>query len=279
MERRQLGQHRNAADQVTIAWLMCLLATPAVAQAGTSLQTRLASADAASVSAALEAVDERANAASIAALAEFIAHGQPDAFTDRALAALGRTRSPRALPVLSAMTQHRRAQAREAAYLAAANIADPQADLLLGRGLRDSSNAVRVVCARALGERALGGHTAAAQIDLLFRAFERGVSEAGPAIGKLADAGQVERLHGFLGRAPIQAMLDAYRALLLRADVNEATKLAIVARLAELATPNVKLFLEELSASHDWSRQLPVLRAMASAAAQIQPLAVPEQRP
>jgi hypothetical protein len=96
------------------------------------------------------------------------------------------------------------------------------------------------------------------------------VPEAALAIGRVADAPAIERLHGYLGHASLPPMLSAYEALLLRADVGEAEKLDIIARLGEVATPSVKGFLQRLAAgNHNWSAQLPVLRAMADTAARI----------
>jgi hypothetical protein len=225
----------------------------------------LHSGDAGRVAAALDALGAQRSHAAVVALADFVRQGQVDALADRAVDALGNTRSPQALGVLGELTRHRRASAREASYRAIAKIPGARADALLGSGLRDSASPVRVVCARSLGER-----NARSQLDLLFLAFDRGVAEAGVAIGQVADGPAVSRLHERLGHAPIQPMLGAYEKLLLRADVSESTKLDVLARLGEVATPNVKLFLQGLMASHDWSKQLPVLRAMADTAARIE---------
>jgi hypothetical protein len=224
----------------------------------------LHSADTGRVAAALDALGGQKSRAAVVALADFIRRGQVDALTDRAIDALGNTRSPEALDVLGELTRHRRASAREASYRAIAKIAGARADALLGSGLRDSASPVRGVCARSLGER-----NAKSQLDLLFLAFDRGVGEAGVAIGQIAEGPAVSRLHERLGDAPIQPMLGAYEKLLLRPDIPESTKLDVLARLGEVATLNVKLFLQGLMASHDWSKQLPVLRAMADTAARI----------
>jgi HEAT repeat protein len=244
------------------------------ATAGLALGTPSAdlhSGDAVRVAAALDALGAQKSRAAVVALASFVREGQVDALADRAALALGDTRSPEALDVLGELTRHRRAGAREASYRAIAKIPGARADALLGTGLRDSASPVRVVCARSLGER-----SAKSQLDLLFLAFDRGVAEAGVAIGQIADGPAVSRLHERLGHAPIQPMLGAYEKLLLRADVPESTKLDVLARLGEVATPNVKLFLQGLMGSHDWSKQLPVLRAMADTAARI---AAPGKKP
>jgi HEAT repeat protein len=231
----------------------------------------LHSGDPERVGAAVDALGAQKSRAAVMALSDFVRQGQADALADRALHALGNTRSPEALDVLAELTRHRRPGAREASYRAIAKIAGQRADALLGMGLRDSASPVRVVCARSLGERNAKG-----QLDLLFLAFDRGVAEAGAAIGQIADGPALPRLHERLGRAPIQPMLAAYEKLLLRPEVLESSKLEVIARLGEVATPNVKLFLQGLMAAHDWSKQLPVLRAMADTAARI---AVPGKAP
>ena len=139
--------------------------------------------------------------------------------------------------------------------MAIADIAGPRADELLAQGLRDSDSAVRGTCARRLGER-----KASSQIDVLLRAFERGVPEAAVAVGRIADAATSARFHAQLGHAPIVLMLSGYEPLLLRADVDEATKLDVIARLGEVASISVKRFLERMLVEHDWSAQ-PRLRS------------------
>ena len=263
-----------AAGSNSVAFVVLLALITSSAARGFALGTPssdLHSGDPVRVAAALDALGAQKSHAAVLALAGFVREGQGDALADRAVLALGNTRSPEALGVLGELTRHRRASAREAAYRAIAKIPGADADALLGSGLRDSASPVRVVCARSLGER-----NARSQLDLLFLAFDRGVPEAGVAIGQIADGPAVARLHERLGHAPIQPMLGAYEKLLLRPDVPESTKLDVLGRLGEVATPNVKLFLEGLMAAHDWSKQLPVLRSMADTAARI---AMPGKKP
>jgi HEAT repeat protein len=243
------------------AWLalgFALCGAPFHAQAGDHPQGKIVAArnaelesgDPARVTAALGALGERGGAGSVAALARFIRAGQPDALTDRALTALGQTHAPQALEPLAELIHHRRVAARVAAYAAIADIAGARADELLAQGLRDSDSAVRGTCARKLGER-----KATSQLDVLLRAFERGVPEAAVAVGRIADAGHIARFHAQLGHAPILLMLSGYEPLLLRADVDEATKLDVIARLGEVASVSVKRFLERMSVEHDWKAQ------------------------
>jgi HEAT repeat protein len=236
--------------------------SPRGGRAASSAAAREASAgQAASI---VDALATRADA--VSALASFLHAGQPDALTDRALLALGGTRAPTALPVLAAFTRHRRPAARAAAYAAVARIAGEPADELLAQGLRDSEAGVRGLCARSLAER--GART---QLELLFRAFALGVPEAAYAIGRLGGTASVARFEEQLGRLPVHVMLDGYEQYLVRADIEEAIKLEMVAHLGEVASLTVKHFLERLTAAHDWSKQPRLQRALAETARRIGP--------
>ncbi len=173
-------------------------------------------------------------------LADLLRAGQPDAITDRALEALRGLAAPSSIEVLTEFTHHRRVAARRRAYQALAAIDDRRVPTLLERGLRDSDRSVRGAAALALGE--IGARQS---LDILFRAFERGVVEAAIAIGKLGDAAAIERYGEFLGREPLGVMLSGYREFLRRNNVPHASKKAIVERLGEVAGVMVRRFLGE----------------------------------
>ncbi len=177
-------------------------------------------------------------------LAELLRAGQPDAITDRALEALRGLAAPESIEVLTEFLHHRRVAARRRAYQALAAIDDPRIPRLLERGLRDSDRSVRGAAALALGE--IGARQS---LDILFRAFERGVVEAAIAIGKLGDAAAIERYGEFLGREPLGVMLSGYREFLGRRDIPHDSKKAIVERLGEVAGVMVRRFLGEYLAS------------------------------
>lgn len=177
-------------------------------------------------------------------LVELLRSGQPDAITDRALEALRGLADPSSIGVLSEFTRHRRPGARRRAYLALAAIRDRQIPALLEQGLRDSDRAVRATCALALGQ--IGARES---VEMLFRAFERGVVEAAVAIGKLGDARSVARFGEHLGRQPLSVMLSGYEQFLRRPDIDEATKIDIVTRLGEVSGRAVRDMLSQLLAS------------------------------
>jgi HEAT repeat protein len=276
---------RRAACCVAAAIALWLLAAwPKVAgasdgerKAAGGAAAGLLSEDPARAAAAVDALGKRGDRAAVAALTAFLRAGQPDALTDRGLLALGATRSPDALAVLAEFTHHRRTAARAAAHAGAARIPGAAADALLAEGLRDSDAGVRGSCARALAERG-----AKSQLDLLFRAFVRGVPEASFALGKLAEPASLPRFEEQLGRLPIQVMLAGYEQFLLRPDIDEATKVELVAHLGEVASLTVKRFLERLLAAQNWASRPRLLRALAETARRIvapQPAAGPQPVP
>jgi HEAT repeat protein len=171
-------------------------------------------------------------------LVAMIRAGQPDAITERAIEALRGLAAPSSLDCLAELTHHRRAAVRRRAYLAIAAIHDPRARGLLEQGLRDSDRNVRGEAADQLGRTG-----ARASLDVLFRAFDRGVVEAAAAIGRLGDATSVERFDEHLGHAPLSVMLSGYEQFLGRSDIDEDTKVDIVGRLGEVSGRTVREFL------------------------------------
>lgn len=189
----------------------------------------------------LSVIDRREVVPPIVAL---LRSGPSDAITDRALEALRGLADPASVDVLSEFARHRRVGARRRAYQALAAIQDRRVPTLLEQGLRDSDRSVRATCALALGNIGARG-----SIDVLFRAFERGVVEAAVAIGKLGDAASVERFTAHLGQQPLSVMLSGYEQYLRRDDIDERTKIAIVNRLGEVSGRSVREFLSQYLAT------------------------------
>jgi hypothetical protein len=167
----------------------------------------------------------------IAPLAELLRSGQNDSITDAALEALQRLAMPQSLDVLTEFTHHRRVGARRRAYAGIAAIRnDRRVPPLLEQGLRDSDRSIREECAESLGRIGARG-----SLEMLFRAFERGVLGAGEAIGRLGNDADVARFNAFLGRMPISVMLGGYDQFLQRRDITDAVKLDIVNRLRDVS--------------------------------------------
>ncbi len=171
-------------------------------------------------------------------IVQMVRAGQPDTVTERAIEALRTLAEPSSLDLLAELSHHRRAPVRRRAYAAIAAVHDPRARPLLEQGLRDSDRGVRGAAADLLGRT--GAH---ASLDLLFRAFDRGVVEAASAIGRLGDEDSVERFDEHLGHAPLSVMLSGYEQYLARTDIDEDTKVEIVGRLGEVSGRTVREFL------------------------------------
>ena len=168
--------------------------------------------------------------AAIPPLSALLRAGQPDAITDAALDALQRLEMPASLDVLSEYTHHRRVGARRRAYAAIAAIEDRRVPVLLEQGLRDSDRSIREDAAQALGRIGASG-----SLEMLFRAFERGVLGASESIGRLGADADVARFTAFLGRMPISVMLGGYDQFLQRRDISDTVKIEIVNRLLEVS--------------------------------------------
>ncbi len=171
-------------------------------------------------------------------LADLLHSGRNDAITNRALEALRGLARVESVEVLTEFTTHRRVSARRRAYAALAAIEDDRVSALLQRGLRDSDRSVRGAVALALGN--IGATDA---IDILFRAFDRGVIESAIAIGKLGNEESIERFSGYLGQRSLGVVLSGYDQYLRRDDISEEAKLTIVDRLGEVAGGTVREFL------------------------------------
>jgi HEAT repeat protein len=204
-----------------------------------SIAPKFLSNDENAVIAAIDELSRIHHPMAVAKLAELARGGQPDAVTDHILETLGKTGSADAIAVLKGFIGHRRPTARKLAYIALGAIGGPTVPELITQGLRDSSGDVRAAAALALEK--IGSKR---ELELLFWAFSKGVSEAAVAIGQLGDAVSVERFSGYVGRQPITAMLSGYERFLSRDDIPEETKIKIVDVLGDVSGPLVKEFFQ-----------------------------------
>ncbi|UJR79023.1 Hypothetical protein I5071_10560 [Sandaracinus amylolyticus] len=165
-------------------------------------------------------------------------------------------------PVLFELVTHRRPEVRLRAVQAIAATRPRGADRALVSALSDSSAEVRSAAATALGD--LGAASAA---ESLFLALDRGVPEAGPALGKVVRAEHVGRVLEYLGRLPFSQMQGVLDEMLRRRDLPSRSRLDVVARLGELATPEVRTFLSEWASAQPAND--PVRRAAEDVVARI----------
>ncbi len=205
---------------------------------------QLEATDPAEVRGAIEALGILGDARAAEPIAARIRRGLPPELLDAAIDALTVLGRPEAGPVLFELASHRRPAIRHRAVLAIAATRPRGADRALITALADSDPAVRGAAASGLAEIGATG-----ALDALFHALDRHVPEAAPAIGRLARPADVDRFLGYLGRLPFPLVTPALSEMLQRSELAERTRLSVVHRLSELATPEVRAFLEQLVGS------------------------------
>ncbi|MEM9068785.1 MAG: HEAT repeat domain-containing protein [Myxococcota bacterium] len=178
----------------------------------------------------------------VAPLATRIRKGLPAELLGVAVETLGLVSHRDAGPVLFELVNHRRSEVRLAATQAIVSCEPAGAERALVAALSDSDPRVRAAAALGLGQLGARG-----SIDELFHAFDRRILEAATAIGQLATASEVDRLLGYLGRVPFDAVTPALNEIVARREVPQRVKLNVIGQLAELATPEVRTYLQELA--------------------------------
>jgi HEAT repeat protein len=173
-------------------------------------------------------------------LAEYVRQGPPGPVIESVVESLAALGQPETLTPLLILAEHRRPGVRARVAEALAGLSGSEVRPRLERMLSDSDPSVRAAAARGL---ARAGNRQS--IDVLFRAFEKGVSEASIAIGEIGGPDDADRLLGKLGTRPLPEILPGLQAFLNRGTFADAAKVRIIQRLQELATVEVRQFLEE----------------------------------
>lgn len=223
------------------------LASPALAQRGMTpaqIRTLLSSSNPVEIQSGIEAVGVMGTGPAIEPLAARIRQGLAPELLDMALDTLLVAARPEAGPVLIELTSHRRAAVRLKAVQAIVASRARGAEGCLTTALNDGDPGVRSAAALGLGQL-----NARASVETLFLALERGVLEASTAIGQLAAPADIPRLRSYVGRLPFDAMTPAFSEILARRDVPERAKLDLIAQLAEVATSEVRTYLQEFVSS------------------------------
>jgi len=260
---------RRAATAVAASLVLLAAVSQARAQRGRGREVneaieRLGSESREEVRAGLEALGIAGSPRAVAPIAERIRRGLPPDLLEMAVDTLTILGRPEAGPVLFDLTHHRRAAIRLKAVQGIVATGPRGADRALIEALGDGDPAVRGAAAEGLGS--LG---ATSGIDALFHAFERRVPEAAMAIGQLARPADVDRFLEHVGRVPFDQMAPALSEMLHRDDLADRAKLAIIHRLGELATPEVRGFLEDYVSSLDPGDDSRVRRAAEDTSARI----------
>jgi HEAT repeats len=177
----------------------------------------------------------------VAPLVERIRAGLAPDLLDTAIVTLMALGQQSAAPVLFDLATHRRPEVRLRSIEAIVSLAPKGAEDVLRSALSDQNPQVRSAAALGLGEiKAVGS------VELLFKALDHGNFEASGSIGKLVRGEQIPRMLDYLGKTPLQSLGPALGEVLQRKDIGDRDKLAIVSRLQDVGTPEVKSYLGDL---------------------------------
>lgn len=232
----------------TAALILALATSNVSAQEGMTLAEATAAVDSGNrddIEAGIQSLGLLGDRPALDALVARVRKGLPRDLLLTAVFTLGVMSDPAAGPLLVDLSTHRNAEVRTRVVETIATLQLPDGASTLMASLSDPDAQVRAAAAVGLGE--LGASEA---LDKLFQAQDRGVGEASIAIGKVVTARDVPRLLEYLGRMPMHALSPALEAIITRTDIEEPARLQVVARLAELATPEVKAFLKQILDTH-----------------------------
>jgi HEAT repeat protein len=202
--------------------------------------------------------------AAVPPLVARIEQGLPNDLLETAVVTLMALGQPSAGPALVELARYRRPEIRLRAIEAITAVRPSGGETALRDALSDGDAAVRSAAATGLGEVGTS-----ASIDTLFTALDHGIMEAGAAIGKLVPARDVKRLFTYLGKVPFRSLAPAFAETIKRSDVSESDKLAVIARLEEVGTGEVKAFFGDVLASTEGKLAPNVSRAMLRAMQEI----------
>ena len=212
--------------------------------ASREIASLLQDADTDRVRRGIEAVGLRGSAQAVQLLDARVRQGMPADLLLLAVHTAGAVGRPEAGPLLTDLLSHRRVAIRVAVVHALTDLQPPGVESALIRALSDGDPTVRAAAAEALGH--IGSEHA---IEPLFLAFDRGVEEAATSLGQLARSDDVSRILAYLGERSLETLSPALLELLSRRDIPTDTKVNVVVRLGEMATGEVRRFLEDFRSS------------------------------
>ncbi len=173
------------------------------------------------------------------------------AFGLHALAALGRQEGTQAV---THFLEHRRPTLRRHAIAAAMAIGGTNLARAVEARVSDPDPDVRGDAAMALGEMrdraAMSTLWAALDRDLGASLEAQGsalIRGCAHGIARLGNDAEVDRLVGYLRRAPLRALTEAFEIALGRSDLPDPVKTRIVSAVGGLATPDAREFLLRVS--------------------------------
>jgi len=170
-------------------------------------------------------------------LTDLLRTGPRNDITNGIVQALGSIGSRNSVAILLEYLDHRRSDARIAAVFALEMFKGAKVTRALENKLRDSDSQVRNTAALSLGKRG-----SQSSVNILFQAFDRGVTDAVIAIGQIGTPADSVRMAGYLGKMDVKILLPGLDEFLRRPKFPKKAKMEILQQLFELAGPDVRKF-------------------------------------
>lgn len=226
------------------------------------IEQELQSGDVARVRSALARMQADPSPAHVEALTRFLERGASAAVLQPALELAAHFAKESSSATVAMYLSHRNDDVRLLAASALGKTKGPAAVSALRLALRSSHAALREQAARALGE--IGEPAALAD---LFLALDRGVRGGAEAIGKVCSDQSCLELADRTGKVPFGAMSEALTSVVARTDgrVKSGTKIEVVARIANLRTPQAAALLRSMKAGWPAKGDAAVLHAIDAA--------------
>jgi hypothetical protein len=227
-------------------------------------QTLLASSNRDEVEAGIQSLGLIGTAAAAPPIIARVRAGLPPDLLETSIITLMALGQPQAGPLYIELLEHRRPEVRVRAIEAIVALKPKNVEPALQHTLADLDPKVRASAASALGElRATGS------VEQLFQALDRGTFEASLAIGYALRTDHVPRLLSYLGTLPFHHLAPAFTQVMQRKDIAEKDKLAVVSRLQEVGTREIKEYFGELVRESGDKLTDPVRRAVLRATQEI----------
>jgi HEAT repeat protein len=226
------------------------------------IETELSSGQQQQVLTALTRMKAETHPSYVQLLKGLLERGANEPVLTAALGLAAQYAKPELSAAVAGYLQHRKERIRHAAAEALAKTGGPEAASALRLGLRSSDPVLREQCARALG-----GVADASALSDLFLALDRGIAAAAESIGRLCDDTTCSKLADRTGKVPFQAMSEALSNVVVRTDhgVSSNTKIEVIARVANLRTPQAAALLREIKAKWPSKGDPAVLHALDAA--------------
>jgi len=168
--------------------------------------------------------------------------GLPPALAVEAIDALAAIGDPASSALLRSYVAHRNADVRHAAVRALVSTKGPEATAAFQEGLRSSDREVRGLSATGLGRV---GATEA--IPTLLDALDRGIAEAGWAVGKLCKQSECDKLLERTGKIPFETLVSGVDPIVFRSPAfPDEYVIGVLKRIRNLGSPEAKRYLRGL---------------------------------